>query len=178
MLKDGIESFMWRTVDVWENWLLDDIHSLIIVYSIYPIFLNSEPSPLELLINLITSIMLMMLIWLVRMSVTNDWKTCLHLNPYLLEAIHLVVVIQFDLRVMIEWMSNNQIYFHLNQCLLPVIHSDIVIQFNLRIMIEWRSNNQIYQDFNPCIFIKEHLKEMEEMIVNRIAQLLSIIETL
>ena len=86
----------------------------------------------------------MMLIWLVRMSVTNDWKTYLHLNPYLLEDIHSVIVIQFDLRV----------------------------------MIEWRSNNQIYQDLNPCIFIKEHLKEMEEMIVNRIAQLLSIIETL
>ena len=144
MLNDGIESFMWRTVDLWENWLLDDIHSLIIVYSIYQIFLNSEPSPLELLINLITSIMLMMLIWLVRMSVTNDWKTYLHLNPYLLEDIHLVVVIQFDLRVMIEWMSNNQ----------------------------------ICQDFSPCICLKEHFKGIWEMIVNRIAQLLSIIETL
>ena len=63
------------------------------VYSIYPIFLNSEPSPLELLIDPITSIMLMMLIWLVRMSVRNDWKSlnvrndwksCVELNGYVL----------------------------------------------------------------------------------------------
>ena len=72
----------------------------------------------------------MMLIWLVRMSVTNDWKTYLHLNPYLLEA----------------------------------IHSVIVIQFNLRVMIEWRSNNQIWHVFNPYICLKEHFKEIWEMI--------------
>ena len=151
MLKDQIESFMWRTVDLWENWLLDDIHSLSIVYLIYPIFLNSEPSPLELLINPITSIMLMMLIWLVRMSVTNDWKTCLHLNPYLLEDIHSVIVIQFDLRVMIEWMSNNQIYFHLIPSISLVIHSDIAVWFDLRVMIEDEMIvRSTFTGFNVC----------------------------
>ena len=93
----------------------------------------------------------MMLIWLVRMSVTNDWKTYLHLNPYLLEAIHSVIVIQFDLRVMIEWRSNNQIFFHLNPYHLPVIHSDIAVWFDLRVMIEDEMIvRSTFTGFNVC----------------------------
>ena len=175
--KDPIENSMWRTVYHWENWLLDDILSPIIVYSIYPIFLNSEPSPLELLNNRITSIMLMMFIWLVRMSEKNHWKICLLLIRYLLAVIHLVVVIQFDLRVMIEWWNNIQIFFHLNPCHLLATHSQVVIPSNWEVKIEWSSDNQICLVLSRGICFKEHFKEMEEMIEKQIPVLHSIIKT-
>ena len=34
--------------------------------------------------NVVSCIMVMMLIWLVRMSVRNDWKSCVELNGYVL----------------------------------------------------------------------------------------------
>ena len=143
------------------------------MHSIYPIFLNSEPSPLALLNDRITSIMLMMFIWLVRMSEKNHWKICLLLIRYLLAVIHLVVVIQFDLRVMIEWWNNIQIFSHLNLCLLLATHSQVVILSNSEVIVEWWCDIQIFFHLNRYHLLIMHLvsvilSSLEVMIVDEL----------
>ena len=42
MVKDGVESLMWISVYVWENWLLEDIDCLISVYWMYGMLVKWE----------------------------------------------------------------------------------------------------------------------------------------